>query len=203
MPIYKEWSELQHKIVIWKITEPESFFANELDLFPAINNEKRRLEFFVGRFLLRYLVPEFPLSSIVPDENDKPGVPECKWRFSISHSYPYVAVSVNDEIECGIDLQVWRPNMLRLQHKFLSKNEQDMFQNDEQLLTLAWCAKEAAYKWNGKRGVDFIKQLPISKFDREKNKIEILIANHQEISLIGGLENDFSWMLVTSNKSKK
>lgn len=32
---------------------------------------------------------------------------------------------------------------------------------DEKTITAAWSAKEAAYKWNGRRGVDFIEHLPI------------------------------------------
>ena len=50
-----------------------------------------------------------------------------------------------------------------------------MFQNDPQLLTIAWSAKEAVYKWNGKRGVDFIEHLPISHFDEKPETSEVII----------------------------
>ena len=42
---------------------------------------------------------------------------------------------------------------------------------------LAWCAKEAAYKWNGKKEVAFIEQLPITKFT--PNIISILMPLHE------------------------
>jgi phosphopantetheinyl transferase len=194
MPVFKKWSDERQTIVIWHITEPESFFTEQLSLATNIKNENRRLEFFVGRFLLKQIVPDFPIEKIEPDVNDKPRIPHNDYFFSISHSFPFVAVAVSHFHECGIDLQTWRPNMQLLQHKFLSHEEQVLFKNDEQLLTLAWCAKEAAYKWNGKRGVDFIHQLPIKSFNLENLSMEIAVNNAQNISLKGGMEQNFAWM---------
>lgn len=196
MPEFKKWSSQQQATIIWHITEPDSFFIEQTALNSTINSQKRRLEFLAGRFLLQYLVPHFPLDKIAPDENDKPRLANNEWHFSISHSFPFVAVAVSKTQDCGIDLQTYRPNMLRLQHKFLSPKEQSLFMNDERLLTLAWCAKEAAYKWNGKRGVDFIEQLPIVSFHQEKCMMEIAVNHQQKILLQGGLEEAFAWMLV-------
>ena len=197
MPLIKECKEQYQQIAIWHIKEPESFFREEVRLDCNIKNEKRRLEFFVGRYLLKYIVPNFPLAHIAPDKNDKPRLPDNEYFFSISHSYPYAAVVVSKTKECGIDMQTWRPNMKQLQNKFLSKKEQAFFSNDEQLLTLAWCAKEAAYKWNGKRGIDFMQHLPIVYFDKDQFSMEIRMSNEQTILLKGGLEKEFAWCLVT------
>ena len=41
-----------------------------------------------------------------------------------------------------------------------------MLVHDIQYFTLAWCAKESAYKWHGKDGVEFIEELPIVYFSR-------------------------------------
>ena len=98
---------------------------------------------------------------IQPDEHDKPRINKNAYYFSISHSWPYVAAVVSASHECGIDIQTWHPRMQKLQHKFLSPAEQLLFKDDTRLLTMAWCAKEAAYKWQGRRGVDFINHLPI------------------------------------------
>jgi phosphopantetheinyl transferase len=165
MPLYKEWNVGNHGVAaIWKIEEPESFFRDQTGIVSDIKNEKRRIEFLAGRFLLKHLEEEFPLHTIEKDEHDKPRIGNNDFFFSISHSWPYIAVVVDTVNEAGIDIQTWHPNIERIQHKFLSADEQLMFGNDPKLLTVAWCAKEAVYKWHGKRGVDFIEHLPIENF---------------------------------------
>jgi phosphopantetheinyl transferase (holo-ACP synthase) len=176
MPLFKEWNIGDHALAaIWKVEEPESFFKDVTGLEVDIKSEKRRIEHLAGRFLLKHLEEDFPLWNIGKDEHDKPRVDDNKFFFSISHSWPYVAAVIDPYEEAGIDIQTWHPNIQRIQHKFLSPEEQEMFQNDPQLLTLAWCAKEAAYKWNGRRGVDFIEHLPISFFANKPENKEIII----------------------------
>jgi hypothetical protein len=107
-------------------------------------------------------------------------------------------------VECGIDIQVWHHNMERLQHKFLSATEQHYFHNDPQLLTLAWCAKEAAYKWQGRRGVDFIAHLPIQKFEHSEPDyfFSILLKFNEQNTVIfpkGFIEKDFACCVVEIN----
>jgi len=175
MPLFAKWEigEYGHA-AIWKIEEPESFFGEYAVVSgPEIKNEKKRIEHLAGRFLLKFLDKDFPLHSISKDEHDKPRIPGDKQFFSISHSWPYVAVSINSFLETGIDIQTWHPRIEQIQHKFLSPEEQPLFNYDTRLLTLAWCAKEAVYKWNGKRGVDFIKHLPIISYDKEDGHIPI------------------------------
>jgi len=109
------------------------------------------------------------------DAHDKPRIDNDAYYFSISHSWPYIAAIIDPYQEAGIDIQTWHPNIQRIQHKFLSPQEQELFQNDPKLLTMAWCAKEAAYKWYGKRGVDFIEHLPIVHFNKNAENSEIVI----------------------------
>ena len=165
MPLYREWEPDAHSLAaIWQMEEAESFFVEKTGIQSDIKSAKRRIERLAGRFLLQYLKEDFPLHHIYSDAQDKPRIPEDRYFFSISHSYPYVAAMISDKAECGIDIQVWHRRMLALQHKFLSPSEQSFFGNDEQLITLAWDAKEAAYKWLGQRGIDFIEHLPIQSF---------------------------------------
>lgn len=165
MPLFREWSSDQYSLAaIWKIEEPESFFAERTGVVCDIKNEKRRIERLAGRFLLKYLKNDFPLLNIQKDEHDKPRVDNNHYYFSISHSWPYVAAVVSPYVEAGIDIQCWHPRMEVLQNKFLSKEEQAYFNNDSRLITLAWSAKEAAYKWQGRRGVEFIDHLPITNY---------------------------------------
>jgi len=202
MPLYREWNSDAHSLAaIWKIEEPESFFIAQTALGVNIKNDKRRLEHLTGRFLLKYLKHDFPLLDIMPDVHDKPRLPNGQYYFSISHSYPYVAAVVSPYVECGLDIQTWHSRMQQLQHKFLSAEERSFFKDDSRLLTIAWCAKEAAYKWQGLRDVDFIKHLLIQNIIKTEQdyKISILLKlaeNPQSISLSSFIEKDFAFSIV-------
>jgi phosphopantetheinyl transferase len=162
MPLYKEWSPDGHSLAaIWHIEEEESFFQIPTGLNPDIKHPRRRIEHLAGRYLLQYLKVDFPLHHIVADEHDKPRLPENRYFFSISHSHPYVAALISDREECGIDIQVWHKRIETITHMFLSEGEQQTCMSDPRLITLAWSIKEAVYKWNGRRGADFIRDLPI------------------------------------------
>jgi phosphopantetheinyl transferase len=176
MPLYREWSSDAYSLAaIWKIEEPESFFTERTGIESDIKSEKRRMEFLAGRFLLKHLEEEFPLLNIQPDEHDKPRIDENHFYFSISHSWPYAAAVVSPYVEAGIDIQCWHPQINKIQHKFLSPEEQEFFNNDLKLVTMAWSAKEAAYKWQGRRGVEFIDHLPIRFLEKKADKYNIKI----------------------------
>lgn len=198
MPLLKEWTkDTFDKYAIWKIEESESFFAEKTGLNPQISSERKKLEHLAGRFLLKHLEPQFPLDLIQKDDHDKPRLPKNELRFSISHSFPYVAVTLSPHKECGIDIQIWHPRMLSLQKKFLSVEEQDFFANDPKLVTLAWCIKEAAYKWQGMRGVEFIEHMPIHSFDELTNEAEInMILCNQKIKTSGIISENFAFSHV-------
>lgn len=207
MPLYREWASDPYSLAaIWKIEEPESFFVERTGLGQLdIKHEKRRMERLAGRFLLKHLKEDFPLLNIRPDEHDKPRIDDNQYYFSISHSWPYVAVVVSPYVECGIDIQTWHPKMEKLQNKFLSPEEQVFFRNDPKLITLAWSAKEAVYKWQGRRGVDFIEHLPVTKIEENGRDINIiiycqLIREKMNILSKGNLEEDFSLSYVVHDK---
>lgn len=163
MPLLQTWKiNNLGRAAIWKIEEPEAFFLEHTGLESGIKNDKRRVEHLAGRFLLKHIQHDFPIHDIAPDVHEKPRIPEDEWFFSISHSYPYVAVAIDPVCEAGIDIQTPNAKIGSIRHKFLSGEEQEMLRHDMELFTLAWCAKEAAYKWNGRRQVEFIEELPIT-----------------------------------------
>lgn len=206
MPLYKEWSSDAYSLAaIWKIEEPEEFFIERSGVTSDIKSDKRRIERLAGRFLLKYLKQDFPLLNIAPDEHDKPRVDNNHYYFSISHSWPYVAAIVSPYVEAGIDIQCWHPRMEMLQNKFLSKEEQAYFNNDSKLITLAWSAKEAAYKWQGRRGVEFIDHLPIKNYDDTGETcqldIQLLLTRDKlNIHTEGVVKQDFACAYVVHNE---
>ena len=207
MPLYKEWNSDAYSLAaIWRIEEPEAFFVAATGMQADIKNEKRRMERLAGRFLLRHLKKDFPLHNIRPDVHDKPRIDNNQYYFSISHSWPYVAAVISPDVEAGIDIQCWHPNIERIQHKFLSEKEQNAFtKGSKELVTLAWCAKEAAYKWQGRRGVEFIDHLPLNRMDELHDEYNIGIFCHlttpqMQCELKGLLHKDFACSFVVHNK---
>lgn len=211
MPLYKEWSPDAHSLAaIWQIEEPEAFFIAQTGLNSHIKHPKKRIEHLCGRYLLQYLRDDFPLHHIIQDTHDKPRLPEDRYFFSISHSYPYVAAVISDKEECGIDIQVWKDNIERTAYMFLSERELKMCHRDARMLILCWCAKEAAYKWWGRRKVDFIKDLPIkviigaeapfSPHNSINNIFAIMYCFDREITLKSVLDRDFALSCIVRHR---
>lgn len=203
MALYREWASDPYSLAaIWKIEEPESFFVERTGISHSeIKNDKRRIERVAGRFLLKHLKEDFPLLNIKPDEHDKPRVDNNEYYFSISHSWPYVAAVVSPYVEAGIDIQCWHPRIEKIQNKFLSPREQEMVGKDPRYITLAWSAKEAVYKWQGRRGIEFIEHLPIISFPINIENENIIINTQLTtpkhiISAKPLLEADFSCVYI-------
>jgi phosphopantetheinyl transferase len=202
MPIYKEWQQGKHaRGAIWKIEEPEDFFSNQTGLQSDKKSELRRLEHLAGRFLLTRVAPGFDLNKIEISHLGKPFLPGKEVHFSISHSFPFIGVAIDEQKEIGIDVQTLQEKILRLQHKFLSQEEQMICDNRTDKITLAWAAKEAAFKRYGLGAVDFIKHMPIREMligeDGATLTMEFMKEDHMTtIKLLGGIEQDFAWSVT-------
>jgi phosphopantetheinyl transferase len=202
MPLYKSFIINEHaKAAIWKIEEEESFFISATGLTSDKKNETKRKEHLAGRFLLKHLMPDFELEKISISPLGKPYLLENPFHFSISHSFPYIGAAINFEKETGIDVQTIQERIHRIQHKFLSEQEQLLCQNETGKITLAWTAKEAAFKYYGLGMVDFIDHMPISKMTLQEQAASLEIAFSKKdavfnIDLIGAIENDFAWSVT-------
>ena len=202
MPIYKELPISEHtKAAIWKIEEDESFFIAQTGLTSDKKNEVKRLEHLAGRFLLKHLLPHFELEKINISPLGKPYLVEEPLHFSITHSFPYIGVAIDYEKEIGIDVQTIQERIHRLQHKFLSPQEQLLCEDKTGKITLAWAAKEAAFKRYGLGAIDFIQHMPITQMDFTENDVALKMAFAKDdhivdIDLLGGIENEFAWSVT-------
>lgn len=64
---------------------------------------------------------------------------------SISHSRNHVAVALGGVHAIGIDIEEWRPNLLKVAPRFLTPGQLGEWSSPQQLLR-AWTIKEAVYK---------------------------------------------------------
>lgn len=166
MPLfYQQDINEQTRLAIWKIAEPESFFLETVTLTKEITHPHKRLQHLAGRYLLRYLFPDFPTATIAIADTRKPFLPDEAYHFSISHCGDYAAAIVSSTQRVGIDVELLTPRVEKIKHKFLHPDELTMLHSSKAdpitILTLLWSAKEAMFKWWGNGDVDFSEVLRI------------------------------------------
>ena len=207
MPLIYE-QQINHvtKIGVWHITEEENFFLEHVPLQRSITHPHKRLQHLAGRYLLRELFPEFPLSLIIIADTRKPFLEDDAFHFSISHCGNYAAAIVSTQNRVGVDIEIPHAKIEKIQHKFLSEKEKILLNktdgNNIKMLTMAWSIKEAMFKWYGTGQVDFIEDMNISAikktnvgyeaeclFKKEKN----ILLNLKNIFLGG---NNLSWVIT-------
>lgn len=167
MPIIQRFLYEDAEVAVWKIEEPEDFFRQATGLESLIRVDKRRIEFYAGRYLLAHCIPGLHFEDVRIDAIGKPYLAKGDFYFSISHSFPYVAVAIHTQHSVGVDIQVFRKKIIRLGPKFLSHSEADWAGESVKRTTLLWSAKEAMYKWRGVGGQQFSEQLLVHRVAHE------------------------------------
>lgn len=117
-------------------------------------NENLRIKQIVTEFfLLKSLLTvtediAIPLN-IETNENGKPFIPGCPWKFSISHSDDVLVVAISDE-EVGADCEEEVPEEKTgpVSKRFFSDEEQE-YCSDSYKFTEVWTKKEAYAKMLG------------------------------------------------------
>ena len=124
-------------------------------------NPKRQRELVAVRVLLYCALNKEV--AIVYDQHRKPHLADNSYHIGISHTSEWVAIILHPTKHVGIDIETIMPRVGKVRAKFLSNIEnQSVLSNDYTTLTTYWCAKEAAYKWYGKKEVDFAAHLKIA-----------------------------------------
>ena len=171
MPLfYQQNINATTRLAVWKIEETESFFSGTVPLQSTITHAHKRLQHLAGRFLLRFLYPNFPYSEIQIASTKKPYLPNEQYHFSISHCGDYAAAIVSTTHRVGVDVELETERVVKIAPKFLHKQELEEFMNSDealniQQLTLLWSCKEAVFKWWGNGEVDFSEMIRIKHFE--------------------------------------
>jgi phosphopantetheinyl transferase len=186
MPIIFQHSRVEGPLLaVWKIEEPLSFFETTVPDASHIPHPQVRLRHVAARYLLNELQPGFPYHQLQILESGKPYLPNHNPHFSLTHCGDFAAAIVSEKGSVGVDLEATGDRIFRIRHKFLSDQEQLLLQavaglSDlqegalaSQWLTRAWSAKESVYKWQGKAGIDFIRDIQIAKVDLATQELQI------------------------------
>ncbi|WP_316802668.1 4'-phosphopantetheinyl transferase family protein [Pedobacter nototheniae] len=174
MPIVYNKNIDEHSVLaIWKIEETESELLaglqlkqHELDVISTFNNGKRLLHWLSTRLLLRTMLNTTDYIDCQFDEHGKPYLVNSEYFISLSHSYDYAAVMISKEHAVGVDIELIKHKIKSIKHKFLSDIElaQKQIGDNTDGLYVCWCAKEAIYKWYGKKGLEFKQHIHIKPF---------------------------------------
>ncbi|MDG1475746.1 MAG: 4'-phosphopantetheinyl transferase superfamily protein [Vicingaceae bacterium] len=172
MPIYQinNVSETV-TVAVWKITETEENLLKELidngfdkNSLYQTKNKQRLKQWLATRLLLNHFFEE---ANISYDDLGKPHL-DNNWNISISHSNEFVAINLNKNDSCGIDIEKITPKIERIKHKFLNDIDLETVTSLKHLI-LYWGAKEALYKLYGKKEVLFIENLFINNFSEKSS----------------------------------
>lgn len=174
------------KLAVWKITETEEQLHEHLQLHPGeedfisrLRKGKRTLQWMASRALLRKLLDTKDPISCPSDADGKPYLVGFPYKISITHSFDYAGVILNAKGECGVDIELVKPKIKLIAHKFLKEQELEFVRSNAQeldALYACWCAKEAVYKLIGKKGTSFRKHMTIQPFDFD-------VQNHLTLQL--------------------
>lgn len=175
----------QSVLSVWKIEETEEQLLSalqlkqhELDVITSLSNGKRALHWLATRVLLRTMLNTADYIDCQIDEHGKPYLVNSDTHISLSHSYDYAAVIISKGKQVGVDIELIKMKIKSIKHKFLSDVElaQKQIGDNTNGLYVAWCTKEAIYKWHGKKGLEFKKHIHIKPFKlKDEGSLQALV----------------------------
>lgn len=148
MPLYRDFSDHNATILVWKYHEEDDLQAEEL-LEPENADKvkdyhpKKMLEVLMVRKLLKSLKP----NSKILYKDREPYLDTMDAEISITHSFPYAALALSKN-KIGIDVEKFNPKILRLIDKFTYENERGFIPENhaDTFYTIIWSVKESMYK---------------------------------------------------------
>ena len=124
MPLFFQQDiDADTKVAIWKIEEEAAFFLRYVSPQRAVSHPHKQLQHLAGRYLLKYLYPDFPVKLIQLADTLKPFLENEAYHFSISHCGNFAAAIVSKTNRVGVDIELVSSKIEKIKHKFLSEKE--------------------------------------------------------------------------------
>jgi len=158
------------ELILWEVKESVKWFYERMTLskklemeFRSIRADGIRLQWVASRFILQQLAR----NAVLELEKDNFGKPhfEHDTRFiSLSHCQGYAA-AISADVAVGIDVELVSGRVQKIKNRFLSDEELILLGESDEMLMLAWSAKEAVYKMYGQKGLIFKTDMTIQAID--------------------------------------
>lgn len=163
------------ELAVWKIEESHDQLMaglqlkqHELEIIDSFKSDKRALQWLSTRLLLRTMLDTKEYIDCQMDDQGKPYLVNYDYHISLSHSYDYAAVMISRDPQkkVGLDMEIIKHKIKLIRHKFLSDVELAQKQIGDNIhgLYVCWCAKEAIYKWHGRKELEFKRDIHIKPF---------------------------------------
>jgi len=160
----------------WKLSEPYDLLLEQVNLaledgsFGKITHETKLREWASTRILSEAMLSKWGVQyeGITKDDWGKPHLNQTDIWMSVTHSFPYVVVMMDKFQPVGIDIEAPSPKISRIAHKFLHEKEA-YAKTDKISQTIIWAAKEALYKYHGRKRLSFREQIIIDKFKNSEH----------------------------------
>ena len=165
------------QVGVWQILEDQADLESGMAYRSEAGNAERRLQQLASRKMLFLLAPELDLNRIAIAPSGKPIDSLNKVMFSISHTKGYAAAIACDGIHTGIDIELISDRASHIAPRFLNASERKLIEQSQDtgisgIHTLCWSIKETVYKWWGRPGIDFARQIEITEL-KEQGIIEV------------------------------
>ncbi|MFI3283317.1 MAG: 4'-phosphopantetheinyl transferase superfamily protein [Rikenellaceae bacterium] len=97
-------------------------------------------------------------------------------HISVSHTKDRVAVALSDK-PCAVDMELLDRNFSRISSRYISPKESQLLGVHLYGEAIAWCAKEAAYKYVALQPLDFIEDISVTAIDFHSQRITIQVKD--------------------------
>ena len=196
MPLYKTITvNPATKVLIWKIEESFEQLSEGIKLTDHCQNRVDGMKSDLHRrgfMSVRHLLGKvgYVDHDLFYDEKGKPHLRDGM-KISITHSFIFSAIIIST-IEVGIDIEMQRPKILKIAHKFTPIEEYRTLANDDAVmrkLTMVWGAKESLYKSFSEKGVSFLQHIYVEDFRLENDQ------TLADVSYEGKIKRYLVWFL--------
>lgn len=160
-------------LILWRITESEETLSGLVGAHDSASagrfaNPGRRIEHLAWRAALRQVVPD---AKVTYDEATNAPMLDNGLFVSAAHTRGMAAVVVSGA-RCAIDVEATGRDLSRTAPRFISDDERMLQASADPLFpAVVWCAKEALYKYSGRRELDFLGDIRITGADLSAGRL--------------------------------
>lgn len=171
-------------LLLWSVCESEDRLracVTEQDRASAdgFASRARRLEHLAWRAALRTMISDGMISYT---ETGAPVVAGSSLHIGVAHTRGLAVVIVSTE-PCAVDAECAARDFGRSCARFISPHEARLADAARPDFAAAvWCAKEAMYKYSGRRGLDFLRDMQVTGSDLARGMMQGRVCG-TEVSL--------------------
>lgn len=168
--IYNELSET-YKVMVWA-------FDNRIE--SLIHSQKSKIYTdFISTEIKK--ITDNHKTYLYYDDNNKPHIKDDSFKsISISHTKNFLSIQLHKEKIAGIDIEMPRETLLKVQKKILNEDEIQLANNHLDTLCMLWTTKESVFKIYGKLNISLKQNIHIKAINNQYIVAQLSYNNKTE-----------------------